>query len=120
MAFSHAGDQLLILIIVFDIVVTIVLGLRLWAIRVNRRSLSLDDYFVCVAYVGVRPLCNLFYLDLSLMRSIRSASSRCRYWISGPFPMVWVLIPIRSPKRTSSSCTRYAALAPTDRTSGDD
>lgn len=37
--------------IVFAVVTTLMMGLRLWAIRIRRSSIQMHDYFVFIAYV---------------------------------------------------------------------
>ncbi|PYI01928.1 hypothetical protein BO78DRAFT_326440 [Aspergillus sclerotiicarbonarius CBS 121057] len=49
---SANGIKLLIWMVVFTVLVTLVLGLRLWAIRVKRRSFKLHDYLIFLAYIS--------------------------------------------------------------------
>jgi hypothetical protein len=69
MAFSPAGIKLMIWIIVFTAVTTVVIGLRLWAVQIKKRSLRADDYLVFVAYVSAIRMVVLFY-NVSLTKGL--------------------------------------------------
>ncbi|RAL06173.1 uncharacterized protein BO80DRAFT_460417 [Aspergillus ibericus CBS 121593] len=49
---SANGIKLLIWMVVFTVLITLILGLRLWAIRVKRRSFKLHDYLILLAYIS--------------------------------------------------------------------
>ncbi|PWY84976.1 hypothetical protein BO70DRAFT_428556 [Aspergillus heteromorphus CBS 117.55] len=49
---SPGGLKLMIWMIVFTVLTTVVLGLRLWAIRVKRRAFKLHDYLILLAYTS--------------------------------------------------------------------
>lgn len=51
MAVSPDGVQLSIWMAVFTFITSVVIALRIWAIRLTRKSLQLHDYFVIVAHV---------------------------------------------------------------------
>ncbi|RAL17617.1 uncharacterized protein BO97DRAFT_467140 [Aspergillus homomorphus CBS 101889] len=60
MAISPNGARLMIWMIVFAVVTTVTMGLRLWAIRLKRASLQIHDYLVFIAYLstcGMETLC---------------------------------------------------------------
>ncbi|KAK2745693.1 hypothetical protein FQN57_003589 [Myotisia sp. PD_48] len=52
MHFHSRGITLMIWIIVFDVAVTVVLGLRLWAARIQKRAFRADDIMVLIAYIA--------------------------------------------------------------------
>jgi len=56
---SEHGISLLIWIIVFTVVCTIVLFLRFWAARVQKRLFYPDDFMVVFAYVSVASIAYL-------------------------------------------------------------
>ncbi|KAB8269089.1 hypothetical protein BDV30DRAFT_230090 [Aspergillus minisclerotigenes] len=53
MGVSPGGAKLLIWTIVFAIVTTIVIGLRVWAIHIKGKSLQAHDYFAFIAYASI-------------------------------------------------------------------
>ncbi|CAK96465.1 hypothetical protein AAWM_06691 [Aspergillus awamori] len=52
MAISPNGARLMVWEIVFAVVTTLMMGLRLWAIRIRRSSIQMHDYFVFIAYLS--------------------------------------------------------------------
>jgi hypothetical protein len=53
MAAGERGKQLLVWIIVFTVLCTVFIGLRIWAAMVSRRRMFLDDYMIFFAYVRI-------------------------------------------------------------------
>lgn len=65
MTVSPAGVRLSVWMAVFTGITTAVIALRIWAVRLTRKSLQLSDYLVIVAYV-----CSQFILsEYQLMHS---------------------------------------------------
>lgn len=65
MAVSPNGIQLSIWMAVFTFLTSVVIALRIWAIRLTRKSLQLHDYFVIIAHVSTRVI-PMIYVNLFL------------------------------------------------------
>ena len=63
MTVSPAGIRLSVWMAVFTGITTAVIALRIWAVRLTRKSLQLSDYLVIVAYV-----CSQFLFTISANR----------------------------------------------------
>jgi hypothetical protein len=50
------GVTAVVLSVIFIVVDTIVLGLRLWAKKIKRKQFDLSDYFVIVAWVRISEI----------------------------------------------------------------
>ncbi|KAL1961986.1 hypothetical protein VTN77DRAFT_721 [Rasamsonia byssochlamydoides] len=59
MSLNPTGVQLLIWIIVFTVITTIIMGLRIWAIRIKKRTLRADDYLIFIAYVSTLAMAGI-------------------------------------------------------------
>ncbi|RJE19067.1 hypothetical protein PHISCL_08592 [Aspergillus sclerotialis] len=57
MAVSPHGVLLLVFTIVFTVITTVVIGLRLWAVYITKKGLSLHDYWVLLAYFSTLIMC---------------------------------------------------------------
>jgi hypothetical protein len=68
MLLSRGGITLAVWIAVFTVLTSIVIGLRLWAIRLTKRAFRPDDYMVFFAYVS--KMCISLYLRPSLTRNL--------------------------------------------------
>ncbi len=91
---SERGKALTVWIIVFTVLTFITLLLRLWAARIQKRHVRLDDYFVVGAFVCRIPLSTPGLLKTMSDSLIDLSSRLARHHILGYISSKLTLAPI--------------------------
>ena len=86
MLLSRPSISLMMWLIVFTILVTVIIALRFWAVRIKKRSLRLDDYMVVLAWTSAAAF---FSVCVRAYRGFRSMPWRWLVLRGGPLQMVW-------------------------------
>lgn len=79
MLLSRPGITLMIWLIVFTILVTVIIVLRFWALRIKKRSLRPDDYMVVVAWVSVMASLSM-HICCSQDKQVNTVALACVAW----------------------------------------